>query len=381
MAIVTRWFSTTGAGDESGDSWANRAALFTGGAWSTVITGFAFTAGADSLLCLVGPGTHAITAVLQSASFSAGAPTDAKPIFFHGCDSSGDPLVPPAPNWTSAEPVTWRTDLPVLATTTNTATISLAHAFVRMLRFTASGITSAGAPVALCNADWVSVDVSSSHASAGGFSTMEKITNCEVVMGGTTYGQGVYFVNCMIDNLRVEGNPSASTGSPKGLYSGGVGAELVLSRCTVFNHVGAGVAVFGSNVAYRFSVINSVIANNGGDGIVLPALDSQTSQHAVSGCMITGNGGIGINPQNDDDTGAKCLIMNNRLRDNTGGNIDSEGNYPATFDNYTTDDSDANEYVDAAGGDFRIRPTSATWGKGYGVKDKKAQGRRRAYLV
>ncbi len=87
MATVTRYFSTAGAGTADGTSWANRAALFSGGAWSTVITGFNFT-GSDSLECRIGPGSYTITASLASGLF-ANAPTVSNPLILQGCDSSG----------------------------------------------------------------------------------------------------------------------------------------------------------------------------------------------------------------------------------------------------------------------------------------------------
>ena len=69
MAIVTRYFSTASAGAGDGTTWANRAILFTGGAWSTVITGFAFN-GSDSMVARIGPGTYTVTVGMASGLFA-----------------------------------------------------------------------------------------------------------------------------------------------------------------------------------------------------------------------------------------------------------------------------------------------------------------------
>src|SRR5687767_60995 len=137
MAIVTRYFSTTGAGAADGTTWADRAELFSGGNWSTVITGFAFNA-SDALKCLIGPGTYTCSQALASGLFT-NPPTLLNPLILHGCDGSGVQLEPEAPAWTAAQPVTWDTNLPVIATTTNIATLGLALTTARLLKFTGSG--------------------------------------------------------------------------------------------------------------------------------------------------------------------------------------------------------------------------------------------------
>src|SRR5688572_9346902 len=137
MAVVVKYFSTTGAGAADGTTWTDRAALFSAGNWATQITGFAFN-GTDSLKCLIGPGTYTCSQALASGLF-ANAPSVANPLILHACDGSGVQLAIPEPEWTSDQPVTWDTTLPVIATTTNISTINLATCLAVLLKFTASG--------------------------------------------------------------------------------------------------------------------------------------------------------------------------------------------------------------------------------------------------
>ena len=141
MSIIVRYFSTSSAGAGDGTSWANRAALFTGGAWSTVITGFAFN-GSDSMEARVGPGTYSITVALASGSF-ANPPTVTNPLIIHGADSSGNLLSPPDPDWTSNMADWDASSLPILDTSSNINTLNLAACYPRLLKFTASNSTTA----------------------------------------------------------------------------------------------------------------------------------------------------------------------------------------------------------------------------------------------
>src|SRR6185436_8710923 len=123
MAIVIRYFGTSdGPGGNDGTTWNKRSTLFSGGAWSTVLSGFDFS-GADSLIAMVGTGNYAITATLQASVFTNG-PTAANPLFMAGCDLNGNVLAPTNPFWTCDLPDFDVSAYPVLATTTNIATIA-----------------------------------------------------------------------------------------------------------------------------------------------------------------------------------------------------------------------------------------------------------------
>jgi hypothetical protein len=56
------------------------------------------------------------------------------------------------------------------------------------------------------------------------------------------------------------------------------------------------------------------------------------------------------------------------------GHINGPANYPLTLGNDTSAGTDADEFVDAAGGDYRVKYGSTIWGKGYGVSDEPNPG-------
>ena len=109
--------------------------------------------------------------------------------------------------------------------------------------------------------------------------------------------------------------------------------------------------------------------------MVLNSTASQTFYHELKGNMITGCGAYGI----DGQSAARALVSDNRLRDNTSGNINGLGNYPTGLNNYTTDSDDATEYVNTATGDYRIKYGCAIWGQGYGAGDEPAPGPSRIF--
>lgn len=89
--------------------------------------------------------------------------------------------------------------------------------------------------------------------------------------------------------------------------------------------------------------------------------------------MVTGSGmtnGIYIN-----GTG-KAHIQLNRIRDYSGAAISGNAIYcdPPEWGNVTTSGTDADEYVDAGAGDYRIKNTSVYWGMGIGAGDQTAAG-------
>jgi len=349
-----------------GTTWDKRAALFAGGAWSAVITAFNFTSGSDSLYCLIeGNKTYTISASLTSATFTSGAPSVTKPIFFAGCDSSGNALEPPDGNWTSDQPVFDTSGFPTLATTTNIATINLSFnvAFCYLLKFTATANTT-GLVVQGVTVDWCYLTSSSSNTSATVYGASSVISNSVVETTGTSYG-----AVCNSErqyNVRVIGNSSATSGNRNG-YQGAT-ATINILRCTYINHVGSAVASTSTSTAFQAN-IDSCTIHGCGTGIKHPATASQTGSSRIQNCYIAGSTTAGIDLQSANN----CIIAYNRLRDNgTSGNFTGTGNWPTTENalNYTTDSDDASELVNVAGGDYRIKNTATIWGKGFGVSEE-----------
>ncbi len=364
MAITTRYFSTTGNGGADGTTWADRAALFSAGNWSTVITGHDFST--NSLKCLIGPGNYTCSQGLTNTVITTD-PSIALPLLLCGCDSSGAILAVPDPDWTSDQPAWDDSTLPVIATTTNIATLTVAGSAAMLLKFTASG-RNGGVITGTQSLLWCVVENSTANANASATTTVVNPFGCVLTCSGSSY-DFVMSVGGNAENCRIEGNSSASSGNRRGVVSAGTATHL--TRCTVVNNVGEGVLCTSASAAQSMRLYRCVIANNGSTGIKGTSTGSQSTTFETHGCMVTGNV-VGIDGVSD---GARWIVSCNRLRDNTT-NIQGIGNYPTDLDNYTTDSDDSTEYVAAgADGDFRIKNTaSSIWGKGYGVSDEPSAG-------
>lgn len=366
MALVDAYFSTTSAGTGDGSSWANRAALFSAGNWSTVITGFDFTS--NSLRARVGPGNYTCAQSLASGIFTVAGPSVATPIILHGCDSSGNLLSPADPDWVSAQPMD-DSAFPVIATSTNIRTINSAFCLLRAVKLTASG--SNGPVIVACGAaDWISVINSTANTSAAGISAFTKLTNSMVSMTSSSYAYAIQALNNEVaKNIRLVG-VTGSSGNRRGVEYVGTTSISDLLEMTIIGFGGDAVFSTSTNIAQRFNLLRSVIANCSGNGVKPASTANQTQVHEIMGCMITGNGAYGIDAQ----SAARVLLAQSRLRNNTSGNLNGFGNYPTDLDINTSAGSDANEYVDSANGDYRIKNTSSLWGQGYGVADQPASG-------
>lgn len=367
MSVVTRYFSTTAAGAGDGTTWADRAELDPSGGWSTVITGFNFS-GSDSLRCFVGPGTYTFTTTLASGLF-ANPPTVVNPLLFVGADASGNILAPPDPDWVSAMPDFSDATLPVLATTTNIATSSLSTAYWSLLKFTASGRNGAVMTAGL-GLNWTQVINSTAHTSAQ-VVTNQRVINSILKATGESYDAVFQLASSVHDpyNVRIEG-VAGSSGDRRGLEST-AGVVVTATMLTVVNCGGAGVINTSSSTAASIRLLRCVVANNAGSGLEANATASQNDTYEVDSSMITGNGAFGINGNSD---AARLIVRKTRLRDNASGNITGIGNYPTDLNIETTDSDDATEYVDASGGDFRIKSGAAIHGQGYGVSDQPSSG-------
>jgi hypothetical protein len=377
MAIVTRYFSTTGAGAADGTTWADRAALFSAGNWSTVITGFDF-GGADSMLALIEGGlTYTCSQTLQAATFSVAQPTAANNLVLHGCNSSGTILEPPDPDWTSDQPAFSDATLPIIPITTNIHAVNQAYIFPRLIKFTGSGNTTN--PVAggnISHHDWCIIVNSTSNTNAKAVETNSTLTNCVVEMTGTSYlfAVGVQTMH----NCRVIGNISASSGNRNGWAP--TSASPFAYNCTFYDHPASQIAPSSASTAFSLNLGRCTVDGAGSSGscVLLPSTASQAQVARIFNSVFVNSGAFGINAQ----SAARVFAVQNRLRDNTSGNFGGFLNHISTETNYTTDAADADDFVDAASGDYRIKNTAAIWGKGYGVSDQPpAGGSTRGYII
>ncbi len=359
MAIVERWFSTSSAGANDGTSWANRAQLVNGATWSTVITGFDFTS--DSLICWVGPGTHSPTAAISTASFT-NPPSRYNNIYFFACDSSGVELAVPDPTWVCNRPEWSATNMPIINTTTNITGISfnMDICYCRLLKFTSSGNTNIATVAGAL--DWCQVVNSTNNSTTfchNGNGAWNSFFTCTGAAYNAVIGTGGTLRS---NNVRIVG-VAGSSGNRRGIAGSSTSATVMeIHRFAVIGVGGDGVrynsSTTGTSVSFKCS--RGLVYGVGGDGFSME--DTTTgppSGSIIDGALVVGNTGAGINGQ------SSTRAHNCRLRDNGGGNFSNMGNFPETT-NYITDSDDATEFVNAAGGDFRINNTATIWGKGYG---------------
>lgn len=369
MANLVRYFSTSSAGAGDGTSWADRAALLSSGNWSSTLTSLDFTS--DSYTIMVGPGTYSLSQAWGTGLF-ANPPTAANPIIFAGCDSSGVILSPPDSDWCAAQPAWDDSNMPVIATTTNIATFNnSAMVGLYMLKFTSSGRN--GAVIASCMyTNWVIIEQSASNTSATAMAFPTRAaSNMVIKMTGSSYQYGLAAGAQLIDNVRIEGNSSASSGDRHGFVFNGTTntSPGVFQRIVSINNPGAGFHDAGSNAANTCHLRNCLFDGNTGNGVTFASTASPTSTRTIYGLVATNNGGYGI------DAGASLtVIQRSRLRNNTSGNTTGFGNYPTDLRNETGAGSDSDEYVNKASGDYRIKNTAAIWGQGYGAGDEPAAG-------
>jgi hypothetical protein len=366
MALTVRYFSTSAAGAGDGTTWANRAALFSSGNWSSVITGFDFSA--NALECRIGPGTYTCSQTLNNTTITTD-PTIGNFLLLHGCDSSGNRLDPPDPDWTSDLP-TWDTSgFPTIATTGNTGTINQAFVQMRCLVLTASGTTGVFVVEACAAIDWCHIQGSSTASLIGG-NVARTISNSVLEYTGTTYNTCYTQAgNEQATNVRVKGNSAASSGNRVGVsLSAGAGTTANLERCTIVNfQVGVLHGAAETNFVTRLS--RCVVANNASNGIEGRNTGSQIRVFYITGCVITGNGGYGIDARQ-----SNIYVSNCRLRDNTSGDFFDFDNYATDIYNYTTDDADADDFVDATAGNYQIKSTAGFAGRNIGVSQQASGG-------
>lgn len=364
MAIVTRYFSTSGAGDADGTSWANRAALFDGsGNWSSVITGFDFS-GSDYLECYVQGGLSYTWAQAFAAAAFTTAPTITNMPVFKVCDSNGDEIASPAAGWVSAQPVFSSSTMPILTNTTTNGYIT-AYAIFNCFKFVATNRNSYIFNFASCNDCIIENSTSGTSAAVVYMSAMHR---CVMKCSGGSYAQIASAVGTSspLANCRLEGNASASSGNRYGILDASYQYHTV-SGCTIIGNVGGGI-VSTSTVNSQSGVIeNCTIVDNDGSGIACTATASQTSRYIVGGCLIVNNGAYGI-----DVNASNVMLTNSRLRNNTTANISAGAVFGVG--NNESAGTDANEFVDYDNGDYRIKASSSICGKGYGAGDELATG-------
>lgn len=356
MAI--RYYSPTGAaGTGDGTTWANRAALFSSGNWSSVLTGFNHST--DSQIAFVGPGTGSNSQAFTASLFT-NAPSAQYPLLFAACDSSGNLVEPPDPAWCSPMPDWDDSACPIIQNSSG-AIINCDHVSARMIRFEITGSNNASAFAGSGLAEWC-VFLTNSSATNGTLTNPTRMANC-VLLGG---GSGGFNTLCgaqgLIVNSRFRQLAGTSGGNRRGI---GTSSGFQAIGCTVVGFTGNGITFDGSGASAVSVIERCTIHGNGGAGIRMNATASQTQQCRIVNCYIANSGGWGI-----DNASSRTYLSGNRLRDNTSGNITGAGAYPTDFGNDVSAGTDADEIVSVAGLNYLLRTGGAAWGKGFGAGDQ-----------
>lgn len=356
MAVVTRYFSTASAGAGDGTSWANRAALFSGGIWSSIITGFAFN-GSDSLEARIGPGTYNSGQTLTAGLF-ANAPTSLNPLILRACNSSGINWIPPNPGWVSAQPTWDTTDMPIIicGATTTFQSINLTNAVIYGLSFR-PGPSGQFAVCTSAGQYWwcyylINTGGNSGAASFGVF------FNCSILITGNIGSGGSGGLECAgAFNTRCETTNAGNSGPGMVVQSGS------LTNCTSIGWL--------NPFRQANSFNNQSIGLTNSTGIARAAAGTEGLRHATTSATVKSRI-------------AKSLISEAVTGVNSSGSANVEI-FGVAFNNVTTpigyatnmltdyitlNESLTDLFVNPAGGDYRVKATSTLWGKGYGAGDQ-----------
>lgn len=367
MATVRRFFDVSGAGAADGTTWADRAPLLNSGVLSTLVTAFDFTS--DQLEVVVDPGTYTATAAPTFTGTTL--PSREFPCDFIAGDGAGGLWVPPDPGWNAAQPVWDMSGMPVIGSTSGNFSF-----------FNTSGIGIYGINVVSANGNvrvlngiliinWCVIDHNGSSTSANVYDSGNiQWSNVTIRMNGASYNAAFTGAGSphMLNNIRIEGNPSASAGNRHG-FTISSNANIRGDKLVVIGHVGNGINQASVATGATIDLCNCVFYGNTGDGVYTAGLDVDGGRFRDS--ISVGNGGYGVNNASTIPTD----IGGSRLRDNTSGNTTGPN-----FGRYTETGagSDSDEFVNVSGAvstwDLRIKNTSTLWGKGYGAGDQPASG-------
>ena len=368
MAIVVRYFSTSAAGAGDGTTWADRAAFISGGAFSTIITGFNFI-GPDSLEVRLGPGSYSAPTDFSSSQFTSNQPRPEFPLVIHGCDSSGNRITPDV-GWNCAEGPLVVTNFPVIDLS-STRVFNLANMTVRCICLTSS---RGGSPITQQQAmslDYVKLENTASNSSAACISSsgdFALISNCHFICSGTSFN-AVFAGVGSVHNVRIEGNSSASSGNRRGIVHATSGFfSTARGPICIINCPGAGF-INTITTSAGGGIVSNMTINNCGTGIEFSTGSgggtTANGKAIIEGCFVT-NCTTGIVTTN-----AASMIYHSRLRNTTNLSVPVNSLLASVVE---TSGSDSAEYVNASGGDYRIKSSSTYWGEGYGAGDEMTAG-------
>jgi hypothetical protein len=376
VAIVVRYFSTTGAGAEDGTTWADRAPFIVSGAYNTIITAFDFS-GSDSLEVRLGPGTYSSAPQLDNNDFTVALPRPKNPCLIHGCDSSGNRIVPDT-SWNCCEGSLDTTGYPVIEIETNLWGATNTH--FRCLYITGTTGNVIVAPGLSASVDFCRIErtgnnnVSTSYVCGGAAGAGSHVSNCHIICTSTTFTALSASAATLFSNCRFEGNASATSGDRRGIVALSTGAltrphnQNCIINCpgsAIFNNAST---TNSGMAAHGYTIVNCATAAGAAiEGSAFPNTGTGSNYNtlAVTNCFIA-NCGTGISTPN-----IAVFVSNTRLRNTTNYSVPANS---IIADDYTAAGNDTDEFVNAAGGDYRLKSTSSYWGKSIGAGDEPPTG-------
>lgn len=374
----TLYFGQSSAGTADGSSWANRAAFLAGGAINTLITSRDY--GTDGPLTAYVEGDGAEYSVTSSVDLGTATGYDVDNYcLLHGCDSSGNPLSPGNPGWTSAQPSSAMgyENFPKITAGTTSLAIDLGVGAIRCFQ-TKNSLTSYGSILRASNYDWMRHEQNFSHNSAAGYGTHDayynSVTNCAFDFYGTDGAWGISFGTNntgMVSNVRAVGHNGRIKGVVNiGVYDTsqpGCWQRLTGINCDTGCSIGGQRNIYAAQVKNCTFIDCTIGVHVNGDG----STGHQTTRSTVrvSDCLFSGCGeDIRYTEDTVHQVKLTLLATNNRHKDTITARL--AGDWLETFEEgaYTTAATDADEFV--GGGDYRIGKQALTHGMGFGVADQ-----------
>lgn len=372
MAVVDYWFSDVGAGTESGTSWANRAPLVVSGGWNPIIS--TFNMASDSLRARIeGPKTYTFTTALASlTNMGVG-----RGLILAGCDSSGD-LLPIPWGWDAAAGEWDHSNIPYLRSAGTNRVITPQVYSAQMIGFESAGaIGFPNSPASVTFALFCRVLMKSGTGISTYGLQVRRAFGCLGKVDGATQWAALFALEAGagndVRNCRFEA-PVGSAGNRRLIMSlGGGGARINVQNCVcIGGNEGIWWDTGSPNGGNQGIIANNVIyspgAAAGGNGIML-----EDSVAAATELLCANNVVVGyVNGINGN--GGPSAVVNNRCRDNTTAQIVAPAAGAPYFENITDAGTDADEFVNAAGGDFRIKNSCSWVDRGIGVSREPAAG-------
>lgn len=342
--MTTKYVTVTGAGAKNGTDAANA------WDWATMLTSAA--AGDD---ILIQEGTYS----LSSSSTFSNSGTSTSPIRLRGAKADWTPLTPTR---TNAGPLS-TANMPVIAfdgASLNQKTWSI----IECLKITGNvnnSLISQGVSSVMRGCV---VETSSTGSSARciSLSTGGGAIDCDFAKTGASGTSAVVSLggaNGRLIDCRILGGATTA-------YGVQVTAVGTISGCLIVakNH-----GIYVSTDSNQATLLNNTVAITGGTGDAVYFAASSTVLQVASGNLLTDSTAYGIN---GNDAATAVVSHRNRIDRSTSGAYNGATDWLAStkFGDDVTSVTQANEYEDAAGGDFRLKSTSPAIGKGpWGLAD------------